>query len=219
MEAFETYNRSDIMALQGEYLLEYVNYMLGKGYSFEKLCQEKKLRNKTIRGRLKEQCGAVYNQKLKRYVINTSEIHSEPNSVVIETPKETQKVIQKVLSKETDKEYQKNPFSPGVLSNEDTEVINSLKEAILGLTSELSTLNNNQPVQQIQEVKNTLKPDVSDSNEFTVLNLNGEVKNRPMKLYPEVLDRLDAFCEKFPQYSKQRIISTLLMEAMDQYDK
>lgn len=215
MEAFETYNRSDIMALQGEYLLEYVNYMLGKGYSFEKLCQEKKLRNKTIRGRLKEQCGAVYNQKLKRYVINTSEIHSEPNSVVIETPKETQKVIQKVLSKETDKEYQKNPFSPGVLSNEDTEVINSLKEAILGLTSELATLNANQPLQQLQGAKNTVKTD--DNTDFNVLNLNGEVKNRPMKLYPEVLNRLDAFCDKYPQYSKQRIISTLLMEAMDKY--
>lgn len=217
MEAFETYNRSDIMALQGEYLLEYVNYMLGKGYSFEKLCQEKKLRNKTIRGRLKEQCGAVYNQKLKRYVINTSEIHSEPNSVVIETPKETQKVIQKVLSKETDKEYQKNPFSPGVLSNEDTEVINSLKEAILGLSGEIATLNTTNQLKQPQGAKNTVKTD--DNTEFNVLNLNGEVKSRPMKLYPEVLDRLDSFCERFPQYSKQRIISTLLMEAMDKYDR
>lgn len=212
MEYFIEYQKKDIMALPSLELLEYVNYMMHNGYSFNKLCEEKGLYKKTIRARMK-QVGAFYDGDLKKYIINDLESSLKYDNDVIETKKEIQNVSPKTSSNTI-----KNPnVIPGVLSVQDTDVINSLKEAILGLTNELSSLKTSHPTNQLQEVKNTVKSDAN--KEFMVLNLNGEVKSRPMKLYPEVLDRLDAFCERFPQYSKQRIISTLLMEAMDQYDR
>lgn len=203
LESYKEYTRDKIMSLPGKELLEYVNYMLDQGYSFGKLCEEKQLRNKTIRARLKERCGAVYDTRLKKYVINEVEIQSEYDNNVIETPIETHNAISNV--------------TPGILSIQDTATINDLKEAILGLTNQLAKVNVIQPVEQPQEAKNTPKIGGEDIT-FNVLNLNGEVKARPIKLYPEVMERLDAFCDKHKQYSKQRIISTLLMEAMDKYE-
>ena len=202
LESYKEYTRDKIMSLPGKELLEYVNYMLDQGYSFGKLCEEKQLRNKTIRARLKERCGAVYDTRLKKYVINEVKIQSEYDNNVIETPIETHNAISNV--------------TPGILSIQDTATINELKEAILGLTNQLAKVNVIQPVEQPQEAKNTPKIGGEDIT-FNVLNLNGEVRARPMKLYPEVMERLDAFCDKHKQYSKQRIISTLLMEAMDRY--
>lgn len=203
LEPYKEYTRDKIMSLPGKELVEYVNYMLDQGYSFGKLCEEKQLRNKTIRARLKERCGAVYDTRLKRYVVNEVKMQSKYDNNVIETHIETHNAISNA--------------TPGILSIQDTATINDLKEAILGLTNQLAKVNVIQPVEQPQEAKNTPKIGGEDIT-FNVLNLNGEVKARPMKLYPEVIDRLDAFCDKHKQYSKQRIISTLLMEAMDKYE-
>ncbi|MBP3930510.1 MAG: hypothetical protein J6D47_13215 [Peptostreptococcaceae bacterium] len=211
LESYKEYTRDKIMSLPGKELLEYVNYMLDQGYSFGKLCEEKQLRNKTIRARLKERCGAVYDTRLKKYVINEVKIQSEYDNNVIETPIETHNAISNVTPIEI------HNVTPGILSIQDTATINELKEAILGLTNQLAKVNVIQPVEQPQEAKNTPKIGGEDIT-FNVLNLNGEVKARPMKLYPEVIDRLDAFCDKHKQYSKQRIISTLLMEAMNKYE-
>lgn len=221
-ETYETYDREKIMSLKGNELLDYVNTMLQNGYGFKQLCEAKGLRNKTIRQRLRDQCGAVYDMKLKCYVTDNNKNVSNDVPIVSSTE-----------SYPTD-DTNNNEGGGGGSCEVSANQITDLTSAINNLMREIVCLNDTMTAQvthqkrAIQQMQITPQPSasakvqhpasVSSVSKFEAIPFTGEIKTRPVKVYPEVLERLDAFCLQYPQYSKQRIISTLLSHALDMYE-
>lgn len=225
-ETYDKYNRDDIMALKGDDLLAYVNTMLQNGYTVQSLCKDKGLRNKTIRHRLNNLSGAVYDQKLKCYVKdsesiqpnysnNTSQINKKDNDDTISLHlKYNSNTPVSQVSQDTTEEQPT-----------ETAVIKDLKDCIINLTNEIISLNGaiseqrqrQQQTPPAQEGTQEVKGCVS-AGKFEAIPFTGQPKTRPMKIYPDVLKRLDDFCDQYPQYSKQRVISTLLSQALDMHE-
>lgn len=215
-EIYDTYSREKIMSLKGIELLDYVNTMLQNGYGFKQLCEAKGLRNKTIRQRLKDQCGAVYDMKLKYYV--TDDNGFVPNDIPMLSNTEP------YHTKNT--EHTEGGDVGGCIISANHVI--ELTTAINNLMHEIICLNDTMITQQkktIQQIPTTPQTSFSTKiqppapvSKFEVIPFTGEIKTRPIKVYPDVLKRLDAFCEQYPQYSKQRVISTLLSHALDMYE-
>lgn len=257
-QIYDTYDRDRIMNLKGFDLLDYVNTMLANGYGFKQLCEAKGLRNKTIRQRLKDQCNAVYNMKMRRYYVvegdevnkgnkditdviqsstNTSDIQQYPNSVTPSNTNNTQQYSNSITTvSHTDTEGVKegmdalnntNTIAPTTATNtviEDlTQSINALMNEIVRLNGTMTEVNETtkatNTVKQTKQINTSSPSSPSSMAKFEVIPFTGEIKARPIKVYPEVLERLDAFCSNYPQYSKQRVISTLLVHALNIYDK
>lgn len=223
LETYEKYNREDIMALTGDDLLNYVNTMLQNGYTFQALCDAKGLRNKTIRQRLRKLSGAVYDQKLKYYIKNSESSQSDYSDNILPTYSEQ---IDDIFSSQQQYDYD-TPISQHTTEGQTTEkaIIEDLKECIVNLTHEIIYLNDTMSIQyQRQQETPPAQKEAQEfesfvlGGKFEAIPFTGQPKTRPVKIYPDVLKRLDDFCEQYPQYSKQRVISTLLSHALDMYE-
>lgn len=223
LETYEKYTRNDIMALTGDDLLNYVNTMLQNGYTFQALCDAKGLRNKTIRQRLRKLCGAVYDQKLKYYIKDSESSQSDYSDNILPIYSEQ---IDDIFSSQQQYDYD-TPISQYTTEGQTTEkaIIEDLKECIVNLTHEIICLNDTMSIQyQRQQETPPARKEAQEfenfvlGGKFEAIPFTGQPKTRPVKIYPEILERLDAFCLKYPQYSKQRVISTLLSHALDMYE-
>ena len=223
LETYEKYNRDDIMTLTGDDLLNYVNTMLQNGYTFQALCDAKGLRNKTIRQRLKRLSGAVYDQKLKYYIKDPESLQSNYSDNI--SPKDSEQNNDGFLS------YQKYDYNTSISQHTtegqtvEKDIMQDLKECIVNLTHEIICLNDTMSIQyQRQQETPPARKEAQEfesfvlGGKFEAIPFTGQPKTRPVKIYPEILERLDAFCLKYPQYSKQRVISTLLSHALDMYE-
>lgn len=74
----EHWTKEQVMALNNDELLVYINHMLAIGYSLGRLNKEKGIRRQTVRDRLKKD-GYVYNDECKAFI-----------KPLIEEPKQTQ---------------------------------------------------------------------------------------------------------------------------------
>lgn len=78
----EHLTKEEVMALNNDELLAYINHMLAMGYSLARLNKEKGIRRQTVRDRLKKD-GYVYNDECKAFI---KPLIDEPTS----EPKQTQ---------------------------------------------------------------------------------------------------------------------------------
>lgn len=94
-----------------------------------------------------------------------------------------------------------------------TSVINEVidVEAINELTSLMEPLK-----ELLQKYHNSNYIIDIEPNEFNV-KVAKDVKSKVFKIDVNVLDQLDGFCNLYPQYKLQDIISTLLLEAISKY--
>lgn len=74
----EDWTKEQVMALNNDELLVYINHMLAIGYSLGRLNKEKGIRRQTVRDRLKKD-GYVYNDECKAFI-----------KPLIDEPKQTQ---------------------------------------------------------------------------------------------------------------------------------
>ena len=74
----EHWTKEQVMALNNDELLAYINHMLAMGYSLARLNKEKGIRRQTVRDRLKKD-GYVYNDECKAFI-----------KPLIDEPKQTQ---------------------------------------------------------------------------------------------------------------------------------
>ena len=74
----EHLTKEEVMALNNDELLAYINHMLAMGYSLARLNKEKGIRRQTVRDRLKKD-GYVYNDECKAFI-----------KPLIDEPKQTQ---------------------------------------------------------------------------------------------------------------------------------
>lgn len=63
----EHWTKEEVMALNNDELLAYINHMLAMGYSLARLNKEKGIRRQTVRDRLKKD-GYVYNDECKAFI-------------------------------------------------------------------------------------------------------------------------------------------------------
>lgn len=85
----EHWTKEQVMALNNDELLAYINHMLAMGYSLARLNKEKGIRRQTVRDRLKKD-GYVYNDECKAFIKPLiDETTSEPKPT--QPPKTTHK--------------------------------------------------------------------------------------------------------------------------------
>ncbi len=63
----EHWTKEQVMALNNDELLAYINHMLAKGYTLGRLNREKGIRRQTVRDRLKKD-GYVYNDECRAFI-------------------------------------------------------------------------------------------------------------------------------------------------------
>lgn len=73
MERYIHFTKEDVMNLNTDNLLSYVNYMLSAGYTMQQLNDKKGIRRQTIRDRLKK-AGYVFDKEQNQYVASDEEI-------------------------------------------------------------------------------------------------------------------------------------------------
>ena len=92
-------SKEQVMNLEVDDLLKYINQMLADGYSLERLNKEKGIRRQTIRDRLKKH-GYIYDKNTNSY-IKASEVNTEPQNKPQEKRKQNseQITLEKVLER------------------------------------------------------------------------------------------------------------------------
>ena len=221
LQTYYNYDREKIMGLSSVDLLDYVNAMLDSGYTFDRLCSEKSLRNKTIRARL-QKINAYYNQKLKRYVVQnddretTKEILTKHCFDTKEIGNNDVAITMQLQNKHTTNTIQ-NKHSEGTLTGGDVETLDALRKAIIDLTEQVKTLNDSGKLGdpgQNSSIKNSSAP-TEESKGFKVRRFDSKAVSRSQKFYPEVLEALAEIKQQYPEYSLQLILNTLILEGVD----
>lgn len=188
------------------------------GYSYES----------AIRKRFKK---AGYERRGKKFVlvIGTGETRVETIVEPVETTQPAQKKAPKIEAPKIDKPKKVKKASE-----------DAIKDATTDTTTELIQTQNNykettepviydkaveeridsleRAVAQLQELLQ-IQHNYNTTTAFSLYKTNETAVSRSYRIYPTVLEKLEAIKELYSEYSTQDIINSLLMEAMSNYLK
>lgn len=194
---YEELTKNEVMNLQDEELLDYINYMLSHDYTMARINREKGIRRQTIRDRLKK-IGYRYDEHAKQYVKTKKTLADETGANTKEIKgQECPKVVL-----ELDTEQGENNFD--LLS-----MIHDLQKRQEELEARLDILQGKDTKLENKRTGARLP--------ITVFKSEAKIKNYP--IYPEVFERITQLKVDNPHLKVKDIVNSLLNDALDRLDQ